>query len=227
MKLGVATGCFYRLDMSQEKRIQRIQSLDVEGIELTFSSMADLDSIDVKRIKYLVSEFNFVTVHSPLKQDFTERAQVERVQEFRRRIGAETVVYHPDKVRNPDLLEGFEISIENMQRSKNFDREDLAEFIQPQHNVVVDTVHANTWESVGKYPNETRTLLERYRDRISHLHTSVNGPREEHEPFDRHPERASQLTEITKGRKVILESKLESPEQINQEVKIFRQKTSH
>jgi sugar phosphate isomerase/epimerase len=111
MKLGVATGCFYRLDMSQEKRIQRIQSLDVEGIELTFSSMADLDSIDVKRIKYLVSEFNFVTVHSPLKQDFTERAQVERVQEFRRRIGAETVVYHPDKVKNPDLLEGFEISI--------------------------------------------------------------------------------------------------------------------
>jgi hypothetical protein len=222
-EIGVGTGCFYRLDMSQAERIKFIQGLDVDGVEVTLSESDELEDLDWNRISELVESFSFVTMHSPIKVDFDSNNEdlIRRIEEFREEIGAETAVFHPDRVENIELLDNIEASIENMQSRKGFDRQDLEKFLQDGFPVVVDTVHADTWENNG-FPDEKQHLLEKYDERISHVHTSVNGLEEEHEPFCENPERIKSLKNLINGRRIVLESKFSSKSQAKKEVKILR-----
>lgn len=220
-KLGVGTGCFYRLDMSQFERIEYIESLGVDGVELTLSDGDELDQMDYARISAAVEGFDFVTIHSPIRKKFKEteadRKMLDRIELFRQEIGAETVVFHPDNVESIALLEDVKASIENMQKRKSFDRHDLENFIEEGYPVVIDTVHADTWEE-GSYPDEKNYLFSKYAGRINHVHTSVNGPEEEHEPFSDHPEALDGLKNLLVSHKIILESKFSSKDQARKEV---------
>ena len=223
-KLGVGTGCFYRLDMSQLERIEYIEGLGVDGVELTLSDGDELGRMDHARISEAVEGFDFVTIHSPINKEFKEneadRNMLDRIESFREEIGAETVVFHPDNVENIGLLEDVKASIENMQRRKSFNRHDLEDFIEEEYPVVIDTVHADTWEE-GSYSDEKEYLFSKYAGRISHVHTSVNGPEEEHEPFSDHPEALEALRNLLTGHKIVLESKFSSKDQAKREVSLL------
>ncbi|MFB6116188.1 MAG: sugar phosphate isomerase/epimerase family protein [Candidatus Nanosalina sp.] len=226
-EIGMGTGCFYRLDMSQNQRIRYISELGADGVEVTLSEPEELDELDWSQIKDLTDSFRFVTIHSPIKKDFRDkeedRALLKRLEEFRERIGAETVVFHPDRVEGIELLRNVQASVENMQKRKDFDRHDLDEFLEKDFPVVIDTVHADTWEK-EEYPDEKQYLFEKYSGRINHVHASVNGPEEEHEPFCRYPKRLESQRELLEGRKVILESKFSSREQAEEEIRLLKEK---
>lgn len=200
---------------------------NVDGIEITLSSFEELDTLDWSFISDLVQDFNFVSVHSPINIDHKytclDQGLIDQLDKFRSVVGASTVVFHPNKLFNVEILSGIRASVENMQYSKGFDRDDFKEFVNSSIPIVVDSVHANTWSNNG-FKNEFVYMLHKYRNRISHIHTSVNGSSEEHEPFVDNPKRLDSLSDFLEDRTVILESKFSEPQQVFNEVELFREK---
>lgn len=77
-------------------------------------------------------------------------------------------MFHPPKLPSLKFVtEHATVAIENMQRRKEFDRQDLASFIAGWDGpLVIDVCHAATWGM-----DEIDYLFQQYGDRIGHVVT--------------------------------------------------------
>lgn len=224
--LGVGTGCFYRLDMQQTEIINLLKDLEkVQAVEITLSDTKELRNTNWNHLANLTEQFKYVSIHAPIKKTFREKEEdikiLERLEKRRKQIEAETVVFHPNTVEKPKILNKVENSaIENMQNKKGFDREDFEKFHQDGLGVVIDTVHAHTWD---KYPDEAHYMYENYRSELTQFHISANGKKEEHEPLFKYPAQIKQYKDLLmrSEKPLILESKLENKSQIKKEIEVL------
>lgn len=228
LKLGVGTGCFYRLKMTQVEIIKYLKKLEkVDAVEITLSDQKELETTSWSKIASLVQDFRYVSIHAPIKQDYNNKENsinlLKEIEKRRKQIGAETVVFHPDRVEKPEILtENLRnAAIENMQLKKKFDRDNFSKFHENGLGFVLDIVHANTWKN--KYPKEAEYMFQEYQENLKQFHISAEGNEEEHEPLYKYPDQLEKYSELltSTNKPLILESKLETKEEIKEELEFI------
>lgn len=221
-RIGVTTGCFYQLDMALQEEIDYIQDLGAEGIELSFGTADEVHETDPTDIGDLSTRFDFVTLHAPIRDwitpDANGAALLEKLEHIRSTVGATVIVVHPPKL--PSLrfaTDRARVAVENMQRRKGFDADDLAVFINGWNGpLVLDTCHAATW---GR--QQVTALFDRFGDRCHHVHLSAYGA-EEHERMVEHPAFMEQVTPLVADHDIILEHRLDTRAELDEEFTFVR-----
>jgi len=224
MVLGIATGCLYRMDLSLTQEIAHIRSMDVDGIEITFSDTDELMGTSVDDLAGLDDAFSYVSFHSPIELSLADHPEpvwiLEHLERLREAAGARCVVFHPPEVPSLELLEEHtRPAIENMQRRKGFDRDRFAEFIRHDTPVVLDSCHSATWSD-----DEFGDLLDGYADQVQHVHLSAYGD-SSHELVVDNPGFMHTLPSLDDHR-VIIENKARSVEALRREVEHVRDHAS-
>ncbi len=87
-------------------------------------------------------------------------------------VGARTVVIHADQLPPPEELDeyGFHVSIENLDKKKGIDIVQFSNVLEryAAAGVCMDVSHNYTWS-----PKETKMMVERFGNRITHVHFSA------------------------------------------------------
>jgi len=216
--IGIGTGRILRnSDTDIAEWISFFEEIGIEGIEVGLGNEEAVEKFDPTILDGHLDTFEFVTVHGPFRDYYDEDDAdlFDRVEEIRRELGAERVVYHPDRISNLELVaDRSPVAIENMQVGKDFGREKFDEMMGDANvPIVIDTAHSATWEN-----DEARYMYETYNDRISHFHVSALGE-EQHDPFFEYPEFLDdKLVEMLADHKLVIESRISSKEKIQKEV---------
>lgn len=219
--LGIATGCFYKLDMSLEEEICAIKNLDVEGIEITFSSTEELMNTTKEDLDGLEAHFKHISLHSPIEPASKTPNDAEKVlqklEKLRKTCNASHVVFHPPQVSSLEkIMQKTEPAIENMQARKQFDRDKFNQFVTMTTPVVIDVCHAATWSE-----DESEKLISKYKDQISHIHFSALGEKS-HQLTKDNPKFVERLPKEIEKYPIIIENKLSSKEDLEKEVEFVR-----
>jgi len=194
-KIGFSTGAFYTWYPDVNEQISLIRKLKVKAIELSFINLEELNTnISEQNIKYLKS-ISYVSLHAPIFDSSREKITfgkdngiVKKLSDLYRKINAKTVVFHPDTVKDWDLISNFgmEVSVENLPIEDNFNNNKLAGLfkIHPEFSLVLDTAHAFSYN-----PSTLQKYMRLYKNRICHVHFSdrrfskSKGKQHDHEQF--------------------------------------------
>lgn len=184
-----ATGNIWRWndDPNRNALLDPIRSLDISGVELTFSSKEELYAFRPSKInREWLKSLDYVTIHAPftlLAGGFDETElmrQLECLSVLYHQIDAKNVVIHPERpVFDGNYLDrcDFQISTENLPRGFGISSDDLMVYLErfPRMMLCLDVAHAYFW---GK--RETGRLIERFGDRISQIHFSGTYRQQDH-----------------------------------------------
>jgi hypothetical protein len=75
--LGIATGCLHPIEALGDST-HLIRALDADGIELTFSTAAEVTAADPDMLADLTDTFSFVTVHTPIQDAVTDEDDLKK-----------------------------------------------------------------------------------------------------------------------------------------------------
>lgn len=222
--IGVGTACFPE-GMSLQESVEAVRDMGADGVEINLGRKPHLEKIDVKRLLDVLEYFEFVTVHGPARNKMDSekyRQLLGNVGDITEKIGGENVVLHPDWVDgNPEFLSELEKpALENMSRTKDFDRADFRDFMaENDADVVLDVCHCFTW-----HHNELVEMYMEYADRLSHIHLSGLGDKE-HQPLYMNPEILNEeVLAVLEGNKIVIESVVETVEEMEEELTFVEEK---
>jgi len=223
--LGVGTGNFPE-DMSLKERVEAVSEMGAEGIEINLGmgpGIGVMEEHEVRGLRKTLEDFEFVTIHAPQREDMDSesyRKLLGDVEQIRKKLGADSVVIHPDWILDShEFLAEFERpAVENMSFSKGFGRREFREFMaETDAEVVLDVCHSFTW-----HRNDLVEMYMEFGDRISHIHLSGLGD-DEHEPLFRNPEILNEeVRAVVVNNRVVLESAVESVEEMEEELDFVR-----
>lgn len=172
--LGASTGYMADLRGDWERQIGAAWEVSPFAIELSALSEPELPSLS----KFLAGApslpFRYISIHGPSKQlQGDEGKLVAALAEVARH--ADAVVMHPDTIEHPELFRalGRKLLLENMDERKTAGRTpaELAAMFSmlPEAGFCFDIAHA--W-SVDTQMSVAADLLDRFGDRLRHLHIS-------------------------------------------------------
>lgn len=191
MRLNIANGTFFKHKLEFKEQAKIISQLNVDGIELTFRYIDELDSC-LKNNKFLdfLSRFKYNTIHSPFgkkpkikiyREDSIDEILI-KLKKIAERINAKNIVFHPYNFEDLSLLNKINnklFSIENT-ITENMNANQLSQLLDEYQNLgfTIDTSHATF---IGK--KEFDDLFDKLRNRIKTIHFSNAWNEEQHKQF--------------------------------------------
>jgi sugar phosphate isomerase/epimerase len=194
-----ATGNIWSWVKSGNKNtlIKFIKNLEVDGVEITFSSKEELyaTKFSLENEKWLRG-LQYTTIHAPFNllrnanDDKEVVKQLEIIASLYRRLNAKNVIIHPLDLPKPEILERFKfnVSTENLTKKvrasgnsgKKF-RLSVAALQKilkryPKIGFCLDVAHAYTWSK-----QETSRLVEAFCGRITQIHFSGTYRKKDHQ----------------------------------------------
>jgi hypothetical protein len=192
------------------KQIDFIRGFDVDGVELVFRTMQDLD-----RFKPTLANKKFlgngrVSVHAPFDmittsvEDPTKTIRI--LDDFSSRMDSETLVVHPEKTLELDLLDdsGINYSIENIKKD-HLTHSSYSKILRQHKSAgfVLDIAHTFVYSD-----KEAGWFMDNLSDRISQFHFSGTARRKTHVPLCEVSNRFWKSVECVKNHKapIVIES---------------------
>lgn len=178
--ISFALGNIWRWDKTKnrDKLIPYAKALNINGVEITFSSKEDLYAfkLNEKNERWLKS-LDYLTVHAPfrlLRESTDEKdliKQLDLISWYNKKLKAKNVIIHPSDLPEPKILNRYDFKIltENLPKSRNVTIPDLKKIFKtyPKIGFCLDVSHAYLW---SKY--ETGKLIEAFKDKIAQIHFS-------------------------------------------------------
>ncbi len=169
----------WRISQNRNDLLSYVKNLDIDGIEITFSSKEELYAFNLSPAneKWL-KKFSYVTIHAPfhLSRDvgYNEQEvirQLKIISALYTKLNAKNVIIHPQDLPVPRVLNkfSFKVSTENLAPKRNITIADFQKIFQkyPKINFCLDVSHAYLW---GK--EETGKLVQAFKNKISQIHFS-------------------------------------------------------
>ncbi|PLW79912.1 hypothetical protein C0585_05390 [Candidatus Woesearchaeota archaeon] len=184
-----ALGNIWRFSESDNRAdlLEKIQHLDIEGVELTIGTVHELENFELKKsqIKWL-KQLKYVSIHAPFKllSDPNKiKIYLDKLQKIYDLTNAKTVIIHPDNLPEKKLLKKYSmhVSTENMVKRKNITIPKLKKIIEEYGlGLCLDVAHSYFWSE-----KETKKLIDEFKEIITQVHFSNNYRRKDHLPFDK------------------------------------------
>ena len=163
------------------------RKLDINGIELTFSSKEELYAFKLSdQNKSWLKSLDYVTIHAPFKlvskADNKEEIikQLNIISELYNNINAKNVIIHPNQLPELRIIKNYDfvVSTENLPKKRHITVEDLKVIFNKYRGIklCIDISHAYLW---SKY--ETNKLVEAFHDKISQIHFSGTYRKKDHQ----------------------------------------------
>lgn len=177
-KICLATGCFYRLSEDQNEQIRLTNSLNIDGVELTFARYEEIKSFGLsEENEAYLKKLGCNSIHSPfkytLKKDKKSKYALEYFQSLYDKIGAKNFIVHPDRVKDFSqvLKTGMRVSTENL---VGYEVSKLKKVLDKHAGLglVLDMTHA-----AANCIDEVAELYGLFHERITEVHCSsyING----------------------------------------------------
>lgn len=183
IRLGYATGIFHFYDISLKEKIRSILEVQDDAIELGFVRSERLNEYFDDEVFELVKKFKYRSIHAPTVgvtyPSKEAESIIEKVVFIAEKIEADTVLFHPDVIKNFDWINeklGDLLSFENMDSKKSYGKsiKDLEDIFtrSPQAKWVFDVNHLYT---INKSMDQAEYYRERFGSRLCHYHLSGYG----------------------------------------------------
>ncbi len=187
--ISFALGNIWRWEESKNRAdlIQYARNLDIDGIELTFSSKEELYNFKLSEddVNWLKS-LEYVTIHAPFqlkrkaKNDQEIIKQCEIISKLYQQVNAKDVIIHPLDLPAPEILAKypFKVSTENLPKRKKVPIAKLQKIFQEYPNIglCLDVAHAYLWSK-----DETQKLIDAFGDKITQFHLSGTYRKRDHQ----------------------------------------------
>jgi len=182
--LGFSTGALSATNLPMNDRIKFVRDLGCRAIEIGYARKERFFTEPLKEIDLkILGSFDWVSVHAPgsrwkCQNDEESQMVIREISAFHKRHRVSLVVFHPDSLVDPKMLDdaGFPIGIENMDPNKpSFQRpEDLMPLLQkfPAWRFVLDFNHCYVNDPTQKLADE---MLRALGDRLAEKHISGYG----------------------------------------------------
>lgn len=169
--------------------ISYVKKLDVNGLEITFSSKEELYAFKLSKAneKYL-KNLDYVTIHAPFKlvrkADNKEEIikQLDLLSILYNKLNVKNIIIHPKDLPEPKILNDydFNISTENLPKKTPIlisEISDLKKILKeyPKMGLCLDVSHAYLW---SKY--ETEKMTRAFEDKITQIHFSGTHKKRDH-----------------------------------------------
>lgn len=127
-KIGFSTGSLYKTDISFDDRIKLFHSLGATAIELSFSTLSQLENFKLTpEITSNVEKYDYVSIHAPFNEiNYGSNKEtdklIEQLKYLCKALPVDGIVLHPDVVDDFQKMEnsGLPFLIENMDKRKIF-----------------------------------------------------------------------------------------------------------
>lgn len=187
--ISFALGSVWRWEKSPNRNdfIKYVKNLDIDGVELTFSSKEELFAFKLSQDnEKLLRGLDFVTVHAPFglveKADNEQELikQLEVIAKIYQQVGAKNVIIHPHDLPDRQMLDkfNFKVSTENLRQRRKITIADLEKiFVKyPKIGLCLDVAHAYSWSK-----NETSNLIKAFGHKITQFHLSGSYRNKDHQ----------------------------------------------
>ncbi len=179
--IGISTGSINTWDEKIDNVISIFREIGVEAIEVLFGTLSELDQeFSEENIEYLKG-LKYVAIHAPFydndrndlyyEDNDKTKEIIEKCQKFYKLFGAKAIVFHPNLIRDWDILQNIDMNLcfENLPKKRNISIENLKEvFIKLPHSTfVLDTAHALYYDI-----DMVNALLSEFKDKMQHVHFS-------------------------------------------------------
>jgi len=187
--ISFALGNIWRWSRARNRNslLAHIRKLEVDGVELTFSSKEELYNFKLsnENEKWL-RNLSYVTIHAPFSM--VRRAENEEevirqlvfIDRLYKKIKAKNVVIHPEDLPSPKILNkfNFNVSTENLPKKKKVSIAKLRKILKkyPRIGLCLDISHAYLWSK-----HETRKLVSAFGKRITQIHFSGTYKKKDHQ----------------------------------------------
>lgn len=191
LKLGFSVGAT-NPHASRTEILSRILELTNEAVEIGFVEVGRIIKGWSEEEIELVKEFKYIELHAPAVEDLPDGSMrllrysksnpeairvIDLIQQFRKKVNNDTILFHPDIVVNFDWLNevfGESLAFENMDNKKQFGKsvEDMEKVFEysPQAGWVCDVNHIYTIDHSMKL---AETFHEKFKSRLRQYHLSA------------------------------------------------------
>lgn len=217
MEIGFTTGRFDKISL--EKKIDFFGKLGCTAIEVGWFNFEGFEKFDKLFSEVNLNQFSYRSMHAPVRiagellvyqNDQTTREILEGIEKFIKKYQIQTVVLHPDRVKDWSVFEGCSIpfAIENMDNRKEVGRtvKDLDEYFKLFNaGFVIDVNHVCCNDNTLKLFTD---FFVNFQNRLKHFHLS--GYSEYHELLSETKQTA--IIDLVKDKNlpIIIESTCES-----------------
>lgn len=167
-----------RKDESEEpySMIDIIKRNKTKCAEIVFAWNHEMEhEFKKSHVKWLKG-LEFLSVHAPYREDVSEKG-VERIKDFQKNLGAKRVVVHPGQDLKKFKGHGIKISIENLNKRRGTDFSFMNSILKKNRDLgfCLDITHASSFSQ-----KEMKKYLDKYKNRITHIHLSGYSKAKEH-----------------------------------------------
>lgn len=191
-KFVFATGNLWRFsDKTGANLIDLAKRLDIDGVEITFSSKDQLYSFKLNPSQIMwLRKLQYVSIHSPFnlvedvagdKQEILD--QMVCLHDLAQKVKAKNVIIHPHSLPSIQILKKsqinkIKISIENLVKKRKFTITRLEQVISKYKNIglCLDVSHAYLWSH-----RETEELVKKFHKIITQIHFSGTYKKKDHQ----------------------------------------------
>jgi len=167
--------------------IEHVKGLDIDGIELDYSgkepSSLKLTSEQeeyLKSLKYVSIHVTAESLKGCSEEDIIRR--LDYVVGIAKKTNASDIVIHPEALPSPDILSKYDVKFltENLDRNTGYGLEKLKKVFEdyPDLGLCLDVCHSFTWDG-----EETKKLVDEFKDKISQVHLSALEGDKQHRPL--------------------------------------------
>lgn len=192
--IGIATGCFWRFERghNRDALIKYVAITGGEGIELTFYGRSSLRKFVLSdSSKEIIKKSKFVSIHAPdlrrIKSNQQEMFKVlYELEELYYSIDADYIVFHPDSIKDFNVLKqfSFNTALENLDKNNHIPPNAFLKVLCDNQDLsfCLDVAHAYSWsDAVASF------FVDELEPRISHIHLSCSDGERSHLPFKESP----------------------------------------
>jgi len=173
--VGISIGTIHIKGETIESRIELVKEITKEALEISFFKDYEANqTISLSSVNYLKS-LKYVSIHAPMfcGNSFIPNFNfdMKKIKKWYLGTNSQAIVFHPHQ-NIPPREEGMLFCVENMPPipGKDFDLiKKLAEYKlkeHPEYRLILDACHAL------HYPGYLEEIVEKYHDRIQHIHLS-------------------------------------------------------
>lgn len=159
-----------------------IRKLDIEGVEITFAEINELNAFRVSKTNMeWLKTLDYVTIHAPFRRPkgMSDTDYIAPVYRLYKKLGAQHIIIHPQDLPEYSVLRKYRmnVSTENMRPYKHISHSDLERILRTYRGMglCIDVAHAYVHSK-----DETKKLVERFRDKITQVHLSGTYGKQDH-----------------------------------------------